>query len=524
MRHKSFGLLARDLGAYERAEFEREDGVGVAISRRLKDTGPGSGEMASTDLLANYPVGATLVAASGYGKTTLARDLRRQALERRWSGECGRLPVEVFLPDVSPSREGLEAFLCARVAAHCPQVSPSVFRDRLREDGIVLLGDGFDRVPVQHRPGVEGALVTFRRDFPKTQLFLFTRAISRPERLPLPSVELLELNDEEQRDLIDRFWLTEGYAGPSFWYRAPDVLRAVCRHPLILQLTLALYREQGRLPTRIEPLFRAWLDRLLPSSLPLARRTDLKRLLTSFANATVGGPLTEAAAVGLVRSEGFSDDLLQSLLDADALVQRGATVELQHEALADYVRALDVVGLRPAEASQRLKALPLREGSQLPALLMAVASSAEMQRLIWAEVASADITAAMGALRYRAEIAPGPKALDPSEVSRRYLSEMIEGDRAALKDPLPTPSAPNSLRSCGFGDGTLGCRRSRPARERSVRLFVRGPQSKRRSGHGRPSRQSTTLLWQEPFRDGAEARQRPPCRHGPRPGRSAQAR
>ena len=128
----------------------------------------------------------------------------------------------------------------------------------MRDDGIVLLADGFDRVPAEHRPDVEGALVTFRRDFPKTQLFLFTRAISRPERLALPSVELLELNDDEQRDLIERFSLAKGYTGPSFWSGAPDVLRAVCRHPLILQLTLALYEEQAPLTTRIEALFRAW--------------------------------------------------------------------------------------------------------------------------------------------------------------------------------------------------------------------------------------------------------------------------
>lgn len=456
MRHKSFGLLARDLGAYERAEFERRDGAGVAISRRLKGTGPGSREVASTDLLENYPEGAALLAASGYGKTTLARELCRQALEMRWSGESGRLPIEVFLPDLPSSREGLEAFLCARVAVHCPQVSPSAFRDRLRDDGIVLLGDGFDRIPTEHRPAVEGALVTFWRDFPKTQLFLFTRAISRPERLALPSLELLKLNDDEQRDLVERFSLTEGYTGPSFWNRAPDVLRAVCRHPLILQLTLALYKEQGHLPTRIEALFRTWLDRLLPSSLPLARRSDLTRLLTSFANATVYGPLTEDKAVELVRSEGFSDDLLQSLLDADALALRGATVELQHEALADYLRALSVVGLSTAEASQRLKALPLQEGSQLPALLMALASSAEMQRLVWAEVVSGDITAAMGALRYRADIAKDSKAPDPMDVSGRYLSEVLEGIELPLQTHFPRLAARIRFDLVGLDTERLG--------------------------------------------------------------------
>ena len=82
MRHKSFGLLARDVGAYERAEFERSDGAGAAISRRLKDTRPGSGEVASTDLLAIYPDGAALLAASGYGKTTW----RASCVDKLWRG------------------------------------------------------------------------------------------------------------------------------------------------------------------------------------------------------------------------------------------------------------------------------------------------------------------------------------------------------------------------------------------------------------------------------------------------------
>lgn len=441
MQHKSFGLLARDLGAFERAEFERADGAGTAISRMLKDLGSGSYAVASTDLLANYLDGATLLAASGYGKTTLARELRRQALERRWSGESRRLAIEVFLPDVPPSQDGLETFLCSRVAAHCPQITPAAFRDRLRDDGIVLLGDGFDRVQTEHRSKVEGALVTFRRDFPKTQLFVFTRAIASPERLALPSLELLELNDDEQHELVERFSIAEGKKEPSFWRRVPDVLQALCRHPLILQLTLAHYKERGHLPTRIEDLFGTWLGRLLPNSLPLARRSDLRRLLASFANATVDGPLSEDAAVDLVRRGGFPDELLHSLLDADALTMRGATVELQHEALADYLRALDVIALPPAEASQRLKALPLREGSQLPALLMAIASTPEMQSLVWAQVVASDITAAMGALRYRAYISPNSDTPDLLDVSRRYLSEIMDGIELPLQSHFPHLSA-----------------------------------------------------------------------------------
>jgi len=427
LRHKSFGVLAQDLGAYEQAEFERVDGIKFLVPRRLKDLGPSKGELTSEEALTQLSEGAVVLGASGYGKTTLAHGLGRQAIERRWSNESRMLPIEVFLPDAPPEPEAFEEFLRARVTAHCPQVSQFAFRDRLRNDGIVLLADGFDRIPSERRLQIEGVLVTFRRDYPKSQLFLFTRPSSRPERIALPSLEITELNDEEQYDLVERFSLAQGYSGPSLWYDVSGFLRTVCRHPLILQLTLSLYGEQGRLPTSIEPLFRSWLNRLIPATTPLPRRTDLRRLLTVIANATIPGPLLDEEVVRLIRSKQFQDELLEDLLSTDALTQRGATIELQHEALADYLRALDVVQCELSEVEERLRKLPMREGSYLPTLLMAMASSPEMQDLIWAQIATADIKAAMTALRYRADTTSSFNPADPVEVSRRYLSEVIAG-------------------------------------------------------------------------------------------------
>lgn len=427
LQHKPFGLLARDLGPYERAEFDRTDGLALSIPRKLRGMGPNEGEVSSGEILDRLPDGAVLVGASGYGKTTLAQELRRQAIERRWSNEGQKLPVEVFLPDIPPDRDSLEVYLCARVTAHCPQVTATAFRHILRRDGVTILGDAFDRVPSERRPQTESALVNFRRDYPKTQLFLFTGPSSQPERFALATFGLHELSDEEQYDLVERFSRLEFLSGPSFWHNATSFLRAICRHPLLLRLTLALYKETGRLPTSIELLFRSWLERLIPRSVPIGRKSDLERLLTSVSNASAFRPITVDEAVALVRGQGFSDDLLQLLIEADALIQRGRTIELQHEALADYLRALDVVRRTPPDAVEHLRSLSLRRGTQLPALLMVTAPNAEMQRLVWAQIITTDITAAITALRYRADISSEYEAAGAEEMSRRYLSEIMEG-------------------------------------------------------------------------------------------------
>jgi hypothetical protein len=71
LRHKSFGLLARDLSAYERAEFERPGEARCSIVRKLKESGPRSADCSSINLLQVFTEGALIVGASGYGKTTL---------------------------------------------------------------------------------------------------------------------------------------------------------------------------------------------------------------------------------------------------------------------------------------------------------------------------------------------------------------------------------------------------------------------------------------------------------------------
>ena len=145
--------------------------------------------------------------------------------------------------------------------------------------------------------------------------------------------------------------------------------------------------------------------------------------------------MTEDEAVVLVRHNDFSDVLLQDLLERDALTRREHTIELQHEALADYLRACDITQRQPSDVSARLNllsSLSLRAGSQLPALFMATARSAEMQRIVWSHIAAADIEAAIAALRYRADTSSQLDASDPIQISRHYLSEILEGAELPL--------------------------------------------------------------------------------------------
>ena len=337
----------------------------------------------------------------------------------------------MFLPDALNSGRTLESYLLERVESHCPNVTRDVLRDRLRDDGVVLLCDGFDRVVADQRESAEGSLVNFRRDYPKTQLFVITRASALPKRVSLKILTLGELNDEEQFDFVDRFCSIESIEPKVIWYDVPTVLKDVCRHPLILDLVLRSYlNNQGQLPTEIEPLFRTWLDGIIPVTFPVARRVDCRRLLTVIANHTLLRPLGDDEIVNLTRDHNFSTDLLQDLLETDALEQRGRTIELQHEALADYLRALDVTtGRDLSDATARLDRLSssLQSNSELPVLLMATARSVDLQQLVWSHVVGAGIRAAISALRFRADISYQIDSGDPIQSSRRYLSDIVEG-------------------------------------------------------------------------------------------------
>jgi type I site-specific restriction endonuclease len=122
-----------DYGAYETAELKRTSRYSPSIERTLQRAGANRPEdrIETSRLIEDFSRGATIVAPSGYGKTTLAARLFREAIEARWRKKRTLLAFDVPLPDLVQLRLDIPEFLYARLRAlsrrvtHCFKGYPS---------------------------------------------------------------------------------------------------------------------------------------------------------------------------------------------------------------------------------------------------------------------------------------------------------------------------------------------------------------------------------------------------------------
>ena len=163
-----------DYGRFETAELHRilhSERQEASIDRTLSRSQQGTklDLVASNRLLAEFLSGAIVVAASGYGKTTLSRRVLRQAIEERQRGIRAKLPFDVPLPDLEQSQASVIDFMLQRLSAHCPGTTMASLTTILREEGATILCDGFDRttLPFQRKVAVE--LGHILRDYPSVQ-------------------------------------------------------------------------------------------------------------------------------------------------------------------------------------------------------------------------------------------------------------------------------------------------------------------------------------------------------------------
>ncbi|HET6375392.1 MAG TPA: type I restriction enzyme HsdR N-terminal domain-containing protein, partial [Methylocella sp.] len=200
LEFKTILEASADYGSYETAELMRTASHSAWIERTLKYADANSSEIRieASQLTETFPGGAIIVAASGYGKTTLAGRLFREAIEARQRKSRTSLPFDILLPELVLLSVDILEFLYARLSAHCPGVSLAVLKQILRDTGPTLLCDGFDRVAAEARMALNAKLSAFIRDYPKAQVFVFSRRASKPH-LNLPVLELEALTDGQMR-------------------------------------------------------------------------------------------------------------------------------------------------------------------------------------------------------------------------------------------------------------------------------------------------------------------------------------
>ncbi|WP_392342104.1 type I restriction enzyme HsdR N-terminal domain-containing protein (plasmid) [Phaeobacter sp. BS23] len=398
LEHKNFGLAARDLSAYEQALHDRvASDARSAIERKLLESA-GERFVRSHDLLDLGGAGAVVTGASGYGKTTLAASLTLEAIERRWEGTLNQLPISIFLPDYIHSGKSLDAFLADRIAAYKPGFTIAQLGDLARSVGLLIIADGFERLLSTKRLSVTSALRTMLQDQPHSRLFIMSRTQTVPEELNLPVVELCGYRPEEL-NLLAELRTNEGSSAPYAFTGAPDVVIRMAEVPLLADLLLKTFAKDQHFPNDLASLYDDWLKRILAASNAVDQAFD-RRLLEDIASETLSGPVEIAKAKLLVGDRTDTTGILERLVNQGAISIRGMTVELQHEALADHLRAAQFWRSDTTESRERLNSLTFDPASQFAFLLIGAAPTADARRETWEAIARSDVRLAIQSLRF----------------------------------------------------------------------------------------------------------------------------
>lgn len=413
--YKSLAAAADDVSQYVSHELSRLAGAS-GIERRLRS---GTTEAKAFSALEGVDRGAFILAASGQGKTTLAHDFHCQLLTTLTDNDP--LPFYLPLPDLATLDLSPEHYACERLAARCPHFgSTAAFIDLLEERGVRLICDGLDRIEANDQRTFLARVATLLRDRPKVQFYIFGRT-RVPNGLPLSTFELMPLNSAEQMAIARRI---DPRAGPASIQVCPKILEPLLKNPLLLTLLLKHRQSSGKLPSRLDDLFKTWICRLLEvDGHSPARIARLRDLLKRFAVA-IGGPSRARGPV--LAATGTYDDV-----DLDALVANGALVlgdqiELQHDALGDYLRAEALLDLPPDEVEKRLPGIAFMPGALFPALLMSRCRNLTVRDAIWTRIAEAGLDVYLDVTRFGSDIDHFAAEM-PDAISASYLSDLLRG-------------------------------------------------------------------------------------------------
>jgi hypothetical protein len=107
-------------------------------------------------------------------------------------------------------------------------------------------------------------------------------------------------------------------------------------------------------------------------------------------------------------------------------------IEVQHEALADYLRAKSVASTNTANLIQALATMPMPEYSFFPVLLISLLKTRQLQKALWSRLSRTSMQIYLDALRYRFDISSEIGHLTPAQISHDYLQDLVDG----IMDPL----------------------------------------------------------------------------------------
>ncbi|MDO9294895.1 type I restriction enzyme HsdR N-terminal domain-containing protein [Bradyrhizobium sp.] len=431
--------VSRDFTRYETAELQRTTRSAATINRTVRQApiSSNSPPIEADRLLPSFARGALIAASSGYGKTTLALRMFRQAIDARKHDSLALLAFDVPLPDLEQTDVSIIDFMHRRLSPHCPGMSPAALEQLMRDDGVILVCDGFDRVSAAHQNRMAAQFSNLLRDYPLLQMFVLSREGVRP-RIELPLLLLEELSFEQMREL-ERLLLDDGTGTfYSIISAMPDMLQELCKNPLLFNLALDYWKLNQAFPKQIEFLFRSWLDstlKLQPNDTVSA--VIREHALAVIANATTESNITPRVALALIGANGISATAFDELIGCDAIRVNGSVVEVQHEALADYLRAKSIASQEEASLTLSLASTTMAADSFLPVLLMSQLTTHRTQAALWQRLSQTSAESYLNALRYRFDVSEELATLSQETLTYDYLRDFVEGIEMPLAGFFP---------------------------------------------------------------------------------------
>lgn len=434
LRAPNAGASAEDWSPYLDAELDRLDKHGFLVARTLQDPAdcsPSERPLSSSDLITDWPHGASIAAPSAYGKTSLAVSLMRQALEACRTALSPRLPILVPCDDL-PEDVDLATFVFQRLAVHKPGLTRDEVLQRIRKYGLTLIVDAFDRLPAERRREAAKELRNLSRDYTLLQVFLLSRRGTVPS-LSQPVLHLETMKDEEQRELATSVLAP---AGDHVWVSAPDLLRRLCRIPLLLDLALAFWRKHHAWPTSLPEMFDNWLTAIVSVGVEhsASQQTSRRQALRLLATLRPEGPHGIDEGIAALQAVGLAPALFDDLIAIDAIEAHASGLVFPHETLSDYLRAFEWAGQSETELVTRISLMKVEHGSLFPVLLLSLTSSFAAQRALWQRLMNSDIRSYFDALRYRADGSATLLMQGQEPFAHHVLEEVLDG----IEQPLQT--------------------------------------------------------------------------------------
>ena len=159
--------------------------------------------------------------------------------------------------------------------------------------------------------------------------------------------------------------------------------------------------------------------------------------MTLLSQATSASPIATLEAITLFQKSCLPSAVLNQLIGCDAARVSGSVIDVQHEALGDYIRAKALALMPDDEVLSLLPSLSMTANSFFPVLLMAQLRTRRLQSALWKRLSEIDLGVYLDALRYRFNISGELEQLDPDKLSEEYLHELIDGIEAPLNGFFP---------------------------------------------------------------------------------------